>query len=62
MPCAGRLFHGQRRGAMMACLRIDHLDIEDFIDAKRDATRLRNFNVSALVTDSFMAVPTADQD
>ncbi len=47
---------------MMACLRIDHPDIEDFIDAKRDAARLRNFNVSALVTNSFMAALAADQD
>lgn len=53
---------GQRRGAMMGCLRIDHPDIEAFIDAKRDPARLRNFNVSVLVPDSFMQVLAADGD
>jgi ribonucleoside-diphosphate reductase alpha chain len=60
--CRTVMSAGQRRGAMMACLRIDHPDIEDFIDAKRDPARLRNFNISALVTNAFMAALAADQD
>jgi ribonucleoside-diphosphate reductase alpha chain len=53
---------GQRRGAMMGCLAIDHPDIEAFIDAKRDPVRLRNFNLSVLVSDAFMAALGADAD
>lgn len=53
---------GQRRGAMMGCLRIDHPDIEAFIDAKRDPARFRNFNLSVLVTDAFMAALGSDDE
>ena len=53
---------GQRRGAMMGCLRIDHPDIEAFIDSKRDAGRFRNFNLSVLVPDAFMTALAGDSD
>jgi ribonucleoside-diphosphate reductase alpha chain len=52
--CRTIMSAGSRRGAMMATMRCDHPDIEDFITAKHDARRLRMFNVSALVTDPFM--------
>lgn len=53
---------GERRGAMMGCLSISHPDVEAFIDAKRDPARLRNFNVSVLVSDAFMAALARDED
>jgi ribonucleoside-diphosphate reductase alpha chain len=45
---------GSRRGAMMATMRCDHPDIEEFIAAKSDSKKLRMFNLSVLVSDAFM--------
>ena len=58
--CRTIMSAGSRRGAMMATMRCDHPDIEDFITAKSDSARLRMFNLSVLVTDPFMQAVKAD--
>ncbi len=45
---------GGRRGAQMATFDVGHPDVVDFIRAKREDGRLRQFNLSLLVTSEFM--------
>ena len=51
---------GGRRGAQMGTFDIGHPDAMEFIRAKREAGRLRQFNLSLLVTDDFIEAVKAD--
>lgn len=53
---------GGRRGAQMATFDISHPDVTDFIKAKREDGRLRQFNLSCLITKEFMEAVKADDD
>ncbi len=53
---------GGRRGAQMATFDIGHPDALDFIRAKREAGRLRQFNLSLLITREFMEAVRHDSD
>jgi ribonucleoside-diphosphate reductase alpha chain len=53
---------GGRRGAQMGTFDIAHPDVKDFIRAKREDGRLRQFNLSLLITDDFMKAVDTDAD
>jgi ribonucleoside-diphosphate reductase alpha chain len=58
--CGTILSTGARRGAMMATLRCDHPDIEEFVTAKQQPGQLRRFNLSVQVMDAFMTAIRCD--
>ena len=53
---------GGRRGAQMGTFDIGHPDVLEFIRAKRENGRLRQFNLSLLITDEFMKAVKSDGD
>ncbi len=53
---------GGRRGAQMATFDVGHPDVIDFVRAKREDGRLRQFNLSLLVTDEFIQAVKDDAD
>ncbi|VAW90288.1 Ribonucleotide reductase of class II (coenzyme B12-dependent), partial [hydrothermal vent metagenome] len=53
---------GGRRGAQMATFDVSHPDVIDFIRAKREDGRLRQFNLSLLITKEFMEAVKNDGD
>src|SRR5580692_2042622 len=53
---------GGRRGAQMGTFDVGHPDVMEFIRAKRENGRLRQFNLSLLITDEFMRAVKSDGD
>ena len=53
---------GGRRGAQMGTFDVAHPDVREFIRAKREDGRLRQFNLSLLITDGFMQAVESDGD
>jgi ribonucleoside-diphosphate reductase alpha chain len=53
---------GGRRGAQMGTFDVSHPDVKEFIRAKREDGRLRQFNLSLLITDGFMEAVEKDTD
>ncbi len=53
---------GGRRGAQMGTFDIGHPDVMEFIRAKREDGRLRQFNLSLLITDEFMQAVINEDD
>ena len=53
---------GGRRGAQMATFDVSHPDVLDFVRAKREDGRLRQFNLSLLITEEFIRAVRDDGD
>ncbi len=53
---------GGRRGAQMATFDVSHPDVFDFVRAKREDGRLRQFNLSLLITEEFIEAVRTDGD
>ncbi|MBA53181.1 MAG: ribonucleoside-diphosphate reductase, adenosylcobalamin-dependent [Pseudomonadales bacterium] len=53
---------GGRRGAQMATFDVSHPDVLEFIKAKREDGRLRQFNLSLLISEEFINCVVKDEE
>ena len=58
----GLISQNGRRGALMLSLSVDHPDIEEFIDVKKDLSRVTKANISVRITSEFMDAVLGDRD
>ena len=57
----GTIGQAGRRGALMITIHIDHPDVVDFIDVKRDLSKVNHANISVCITDKFMQAVEKDE-
>lgn len=57
----GTIGQAGRRGALMITIHVDHPDVVDFIDVKRDLSRITHANISVAITDKFMKAVQSDE-
>lgn len=58
----GTIGQAGRRGALMITIRVDHPEVVDFINVKRDLKRVNYANISVKITDDFMRAVESDSD
>ncbi len=58
----GTIGQAGRRGALMITIRVDHPDVMDFINVKRDLKKVNYANISVKITDDFMRAVETDAD
>ena len=57
----GTIGQAGRRGALMITIHVDHPDVIDFIDVKRDLSKVNHANISVAITDKFMKAVEKDE-
>lgn len=58
----GTIGQAGRRGALMLTIHVDHPDVVDFIDVKRDLSKVNHANISVCITDKFMQAVEKDDN